>query len=97
MTLAPVLQPVVRRAILDILNDTGGEQSDDTIARMLVGLGHRVDRAMVAVEFAWLARAELVSIEELGPFVMAEITDNGISVSDGIRKVDGVNRHRTGR
>ncbi len=96
MSLSPIIQPVVRRAILDLLNDVGGPQNHDVIARFLIGLGHRVARRDIEAELTWLAEAGLVSIEALGPFTVAEIGRDGIDVSDGNLRIDGVHRHRTG-
>jgi hypothetical protein len=97
MSLPEVIRPVVRRAILDLLNDIGGQQSDDVIARLLGNLGHRVARRDVTEELAWLSQGGLVELEEVGPFTCGEITPDGIDVSDGKLYLAGVYRHRTGR
>lgn len=97
MTMSAIIQPIVRRAILDLLADTGGQQNDDVIARLLVSLGHRVARRDVAAELRWLAAENLVELEEVGPFVVAEILPDGIDVSSGNLRIDGIHRHRTGR
>lgn len=97
MTIPALIQPVVRRAILDLLSDIGGQQNDDVIARLLIGLGHRIARRDVASELRWLASEQLLTIEEVGPFVVAEILTDGIDVSAGNLRLDGVHRHRTGR
>lgn len=97
MSLPAIIQPVVRRAILDLLNDIGGPQNDDVIARLLIGLGHRVARRDVAAELAWLADQQLVTTEAIGPFTVAEIAPDGVDVSDGNLRIDGIHRHRTGR
>ena len=92
-----VLLPIIRRAILDLLNDIGGQQNDDVIARLLVGLGHRFARAEVAGQLQWLAGEGLVTAEIVGPFVTGEITPDGIDVSEGRLRRAGIHRHRTGR
>lgn len=97
MSLPDLIRPIVRRAILDLLNDIGGQQSDDVIARLLAGLGHRVARRDVTEELGWLSQQGLVEIENVGPFVCGEITPDGIDTSDGKLRIDGVSRHRTGR
>ena len=97
MALPDIIQPIVRRAILDLLHDTGGQQNDDVIARMLNGLGHRVARRDVATEMRWLAEQKLIATEEVGPFLVAEIEPDGLDVSLGNLKLDGVHIHRTGR
>lgn len=97
MTIPAIIQPIVRRAILDLLNDIGGQQNDDVVARLLVGLGHRVARRDVAAELRWLAGQGLIAIEEIAPFVVADILPDGVDVSAGNLRMDGIHRHRTGR
>ena len=97
MTIPAIIRPLVRRAILDLLNDIGGPQNDDVVARLLIGLGHRVARRDVAEELRWLAGERLVELEEVGPFVVAEILPDGIDASEGNLRVEGIHRHRTGR
>lgn len=97
MSLPEIIQPVIRRAILDLLNDIGGQQSDDVIARLLSNLGHRVARRDVADQLGFLAAANLVELEQVGPFLCGEITPDGLDVSAGKLTIEGVYRHRTGR
>lgn len=87
---------VVRRAILDFLEEVGGEMSDDNLTLQLVQLMHRVARRDVAEQMRWLGRAGLVEVEELGPFVVARILPDGCDVACGRLRVEGVGRHRTG-
>jgi hypothetical protein len=93
----PIL-PIVRRAILDLLNDIGGEHNDDTLATLLNGIGHRVARRDVAEQLRWLAEPgdELIAIEELGPYVAARILSDGRDVAEGRLIVEGVSRFKTG-
>lgn len=88
--------PLVRRAILDLLHDVGGEHNDDVIALSLAALGHRVARRDVAAQLDWLADAGLVEVETLGPFRIARVLADGRDVADGRLVVDGVWRHKTG-
>ncbi|WJY18707.1 hypothetical protein QQS45_00180 [Alteriqipengyuania flavescens] len=97
MSVPEIIRPNIRRAILDLLNDTGGQLNDDVIARLLASLGHRVARRDIREELAWLKEKELVKTEEVGPFLVGEITPDGIDCSDGNLRIEGVLRHRTGR
>jgi hypothetical protein len=90
------VEPLIRRAILDLLHDSGGEINDDVIAILLAGLGHRVARRDVAEQMLWLADAALVKVDALGPYLVARILADGRDVSDGRLVVDGVWRHKTG-
>ena len=92
----PVALPVVRRAILDLLAEIGGEHNHDTLAMQLAELGHRVAARDVAAELRWLAGEGLVHAEELGPYTVARILADGRDVAAGRLTIDGVSRHKTG-
>ena len=94
-----VILPVIRRAILDLLTDIGGEHNDDTLSMLLVQLGHRVARRDVADQLRWLAddgEAPLVKVELLGPYLVARALPDGRDVAEGRLIVEGVSRHKTG-
>jgi hypothetical protein len=88
--------PLIRRAILDMLNDIGGEQNDDVLTILLAELGHRVARRDVAEQMHWLAEQKLVAVEDLPPFVVARILADGRDIAEGRLVVTGVWRHKTG-
>ena len=91
----PIL-PLVRRAILDLLNDIGGEQNDDVLTLLLTQLGHRAARRDIGAQLDWLAERGLVAMETLGPFRVARILADGRDIAEGRLTVDGVWRHKTG-
>lgn len=88
--------PVVRRAILDLVNDIGGEHNDDTLARLLTELGHRVARRDIADQLEWLGDQGLLIVGEVGAFRTARISSDGTDLAEGRLTVDGVHRHKTG-
>lgn len=88
--------PLIRRAILDLLNDIGGEQSDDYLVLLLSQLGHRVARRDIAAQLDWLAENGLIAVEELGPFKVARTLADGRDIAEGRLVVEGVWRHKTG-
>ncbi len=92
----PALQPLIRRAILDLLNDIGGEQNDDYIAILLAQLGHRIARRDVVEELHWLHERGLIEVEQLGPFHVARTLADGRDVAEGRLTVEGVWKHKTG-
>ena len=51
----PLALPIVRRAILDLLEEIGGEHNHDTLTLQLRSLGHRVAARDVAEQLLWLA------------------------------------------
>ena len=91
-----VILPVVRRAILDLLEEIGGEHNHDTLAMQLRTLGHRVAARDIAEQLRWLDSGGLVKAEELGPYTVARIVADGRDVATGQLTFDGVSRHRTG-
>lgn len=92
----PIIAPIVRRAILDLLFDIGLEQNDEVLAKLLGQLGHRAARREVAAQLGWLADAGLIKTEQLGGYVVARILADGRDVSEGRLAVEGVSRFRTG-
>lgn len=91
-----VILPVVRRAILDLLEEIGGEHNHDTLALQLRALGHRVAARDVAEQLRWLDGVGLVKAEELPPYTVARILTDGRDVATGQLAYEGVSRHRTG-
>ena len=94
---ADALNSVIRRAILDFMCEIGGEQSDDTLTLLLKQSGHPVARRTIVEQLRWLANAGLVSIEEVEPFVLAQILPDGEDVANGHLLYDGVHRHAVRR
>lgn len=91
-----ITAPIIRRAILDLLNDIGGEHNDQTLAMSLNQLGHRVARRDVAQEISHLAGIGLLISEDLGTFIVARITSDGRDVAAGRLNYEGVSRFKTG-
>ena len=91
----PIL-PLVRRAILDLLNDAGGEQTDDAPPLLPPRPAPRAARRDIGAQLDWLAERGLVAMETLGPFRVARILADGRDIAEGRLTVDGVWRHKTG-
>ena len=94
--MTPLVQEIVRRAILDLLTDVGGEHNDDVLATLLTELGHRVARRDVVTELAWLSEQRLIATDPLGPYVVARVLPDGRDVAEGRLVIDGVRRFKTG-
>lgn len=94
--IADILLPIIRRAILDLLLDVGGEQNDDVLAILLAQLGHRVARVDVAEQLEWLALRNLVIVEAVGPFNVGRSTHLGRDVAAGKLRAKDVSPHKTG-
>ena len=94
--IAAVLEPIIRRAVLDLVEDTGGEINDEMITILLNELGHRVARSDVRLVMAWCDGYGLLKTEKLGPYIVARSTSEGRDVANGLQRVEGVSRHKTG-
>lgn len=90
------LQPVIRRAILDLIDDVGGEINDDTVTILLNELGHRVGRPDVVIELRWLAEHELLKLQDYPALVVVASTVAGRAAAAGTMIFEGVSRHKTG-
>jgi len=95
--IAAIILPHVRRAILDFLEQIGGEQSDDTLSLLLNSVGHRVARRDVAEQLHWLGEQGLLEVEKLGDFTVARVLPDGIDAAHGRLIIEGLGRHRTSR
>lgn len=92
----PVVAPLVRRAILELITDIGGEHNHETLALLVNQMGHRVASSDVRSELAWLAKEGLVHIEEVGPFTVARILADGRDIAQDRLTREGVWRFRLG-
>lgn len=90
------IAPLVRRAILDLLADIGGEHNHETLAVLLNELGHRVARRDVAEQLAWLDGQGLVIRETVGAFDVVRILSDGRDCAAGRYTVAGVSIYKTG-
>lgn len=94
--ISSVLLPLVRRAILDLVEDTGGELNDDVVTVLLNELGHRVARRDVRQEMVWLGEHGWLKTRDLGAFLVASSSPDGRDIANGLLRVEGVSRHKTG-
>lgn len=92
----PKIAPVVRRAILDLILDVGGEINDDTVTILLNELGHRVGGPDVVEELRWLAGYDLLKLQEYPALTVVSSTSAGRAAAAGTMTFKGVSRHKTG-
>lgn len=92
----PAIRPIIRRAILDLLLDVGGEINDDTVTILLNEIGHRVGGPDVVTELRWLAERDLLKLQDLGALIVVSSTSAGRAAAAGTMRFDGVSRHKTG-
>jgi hypothetical protein len=92
----PKIAPVIRRAILDLVLDVGGEINDDTVTILLNELGHRVGGPDVVHELRWLATRDLLKLQDYPALIVVSSTSAGRAAAAGTMAFDGVSRHKTG-
>lgn len=89
--------PLIRRAIVDLLNDIGGEHNDEVLAALLAELGHRISRRDVAEQLEWLAsEAKVIKLDDLGLYKVARIVADGRDIAEGRLVLEGISRFKTG-
>nr|WP_041609669.1 hypothetical protein [Tolumonas auensis] len=83
-----------RLVILRSLVDAGGEANESILQDCLDVFGHRVSRDQVRTHITWLAEQGLVVIENIGSYMVANLTGRGQDVSEGRSAVPGVKKPR---
>ncbi len=82
-----------RLVILRILADSLGYKANSSVVcNLLDGYGHAVSRDYVKTQLAWLAEQQLLTIDDVGPILVAELTERGQDVARGRAVVPGVKR-----
>jgi hypothetical protein len=82
-----------RLVLLRLLADLPGRKGNSSVlASLLDRWGHSVSRDYVKTQIAWLAEQGLVTAEDLGPVVLATITERGIEAVEDRVRVPGVSR-----
>ena len=94
--MSPLILPLVRRAILDLMESIGGEHNDEALTLLLNELGHRVARRDVAEQLRWLGNEKLITTEELAPYLVVRILTDGRDVANGRYSVEGISLYKTG-
>ena len=94
--MSSVLEEIVRRGLIDLLHECGGEHNHGELTALMNEMGHSVARRDVLNALAWLSAAGLVTTEALDLFTVAAISSDGIDVACGRLRVEGVSRFKTG-
>lgn len=83
-----------RLVILRSLVDAGGEANESILQDCLDVFGHRVSRDQVRTHITWLAEQGLVVVENIGSYMVANLTGRGQDVAEGRSTVPGVKKPR---
>lgn len=66
--------------------------NSSVLCHALNHFGHSVSRDQVRTDLAWLGEQQLVLIEDIGPVLVATLTERGQDVAAGRAIVPGVSR-----
>lgn len=82
-----------RLVLLRILADLPAYKANSSVLTLAMdSFGHTVSRDYVRGQIAWLAEQRLVAIDDLGPVLLATLTERGLDVARGAVIVPGVAR-----
>lgn len=82
-----------RLVLLRLLADLPGYRGNSSVlTNMIDGFGHAVSRDYVRTQLAWLEEQGLVQLDDLGPVLLAMLTERGLDVARGSAIVPGVAR-----
>lgn len=90
---AEYLREDMRLVILRLLGEMPAYKANSSVlVAGLDRLGHSPTRDQVKTELNWLAEQGLVKCEDLGPVVVATLTERGSDVARGRASVPGVKK-----
>jgi hypothetical protein len=82
-----------RLVILRILSELAGYKANSSVlTQALDTIGQAVSRDYVRGQLAWLAEQGLVKVDDLGPVLLATLTERGLDCAGGMAQVPGVAR-----
>lgn len=93
MNYADFLQEDRRLVILRVLSELPKYSSNSSVLYTALGqYGHFPSRDVVKSELYWLAEQGLVTLEVMGPVIVATLTERGFDVSSGRSRVPGIKK-----
>jgi len=82
-----------RLVILRALNEDGAyEHNESVLQSILKHFGHGCSRDQVRTQLAWLKEQGLVTVRDVGGYMVARITAVGVDAATGCSVVPGVKR-----
>lgn len=91
MSFAQLLDADRRLVMLRILAEQTGQRANSSVlAAALDHFGHAVSRDYTKTHLRWLQEQGLVAVDDVGPVLVATLTERGADVSRGLAQVDGV-------
>lgn len=90
---ADFLRQDMRLVILRLLVEMPAYRANSSVLNAaLDNFGHAVSRDQVKTELAWLAEQGAISLEDIGPVVVATLTERGHDIAAGRARVPGIKR-----
>lgn len=92
MSLAEIRNQHIRGALLGLLRD-GTRANDSVLDDALDQIkGVQASRDQVRTQLRWLEQQGLVTVEDVGGYLVARITQQGRDFEDGSVHIDGIKR-----
>ncbi|AJO79222.1 MULTISPECIES: hypothetical protein [Pseudomonas] len=90
---AAFLREDYRLVILRLLAETTGYRANSSVLTMaLDSFGHALSRDQVKTELHWLAEQGAVTVSDVGPVLVATLTERGQDIAAGRARVPGIKR-----
>lgn len=82
----------LRIAILQAIDEAGGETNTRILGSELPGVGHRVSADRLRTEIAWLAEQGAMTLAEAGSMFVVTLTERGADLAAGRATIPGIRR-----
>ncbi|QIH08934.1 MULTISPECIES: hypothetical protein [unclassified Pseudomonas] len=90
---AEFLRQDYRLVILRLLGEMGGYRANSSVLTMaLDSYGHTLSRDQVKTELHWLAEQGALTLADVGPVLVATLTERGQDIAAGRARVPGIKR-----
>ncbi|MBD9463931.1 ArsR family transcriptional regulator [Pseudomonas sp. Pdm06] len=90
---ADYLRHDMRLVILRLLVEMPGYRANSSVLNTaLDNFGHTASRDQVKTELQWLAEQGAVSLADIGPVLVATLTERGQDIAAGRARVSGIKR-----
>lgn len=90
---AEFIRQDIRLVILRLLVDMTAYRANSSVLTMaLDSYGHTLSRDQVKTELHWLAEQGALTLEDVGPVLVATLTERGQDIAAGRARVPGIKR-----
>lgn len=88
-----VLVTAARLKLLQLLAEAKGYQANNYMLKVgLQSIGINLSDDQVRTELAWLEDQRTLKLVDMGPMIVAELTERGHDVSKGLSLIRGIDR-----